>query len=88
MKKILLLVLLIGILGWIVSWARPDYTRAGQKVLINDTDTATVEFERHFPKWMKIPTSVRVAYKDNAGIYQNEEFTIQLTKPLEENEGE
>jgi len=76
-------VIIIGLFIYVCSWIKPDYTRAGQKVLISDTDTATVQFERHFPKWMNIPISVSVSYKDNAGIYQDEEFTIQLTKPIE-----
>lgn len=72
----------------IFSWLLPDYTRAGQKAIINDSDTVTVTLERHFPEWTKIPISVKFTYKDKAGLYQEDEFSIHLVKFIEEDGSE
>jgi hypothetical protein len=84
MKTYIPIILFFAIVGYMGSWLTPDYTREGKKVIVNDTDTMTIRFERKFPAWTKIPVSVSVQYKDKEGKFQQEEFSIGLTKPLEE----
>lgn len=80
MIKIILLFLLVIFVFFVAPiyvgyQASPDFTRQGQLVLINNEDTARIEYEEKYIFPLKNQeNTITVKYKDKLGIYHTDCF--------------
>lgn len=80
MWKTLFALLVIGGMLWIfifylVPYVKPNFSRQGKIVLINNKDTAIiVQEEPTPPSWAVHKREITVRYKDKIGVYHEESF--------------
>lgn len=88
MWKVVTFICVLGFMLWSVVFMLlpkviPNFSRQGQKVLINGRDTAIImKEEKPLPSFVKRKREVTVRYKDNLGIYHEESFAENEITPI------
>ncbi len=75
---------IIGFGIYALSYLKPDFSKEGQRVLIDNRDTAIIIQQERIPEWAGRKPRFTVSYKDSSGKYAETEVSENRITFIEE----